>query len=140
MSLKIHSTNNTIKKMYKSLNLEYNDDIYVNDDITLLNKFKEILYSVNLPSQLKNKEEHQYSNIEKLVVGDHITVEYMPCSQRYIDNYPPCCGILLYVDVDNYDGVIFTCDSEGNDLYQSFILPGCHYFGMDLGYYMFFRK
>ena len=74
-------------------------------------------------------------------IGDNISVDYCPYSQKYID----------YYEEQGFEGKIIFIDNENNNMFvmlnepDSIIIKslerlGCHYFGMTPSYTFFIKK
>jgi hypothetical protein len=128
-----------------NINMCYFKIIHLNL-VKLLNKLASQLIFVN-HGKLYNSHllffELNSSNNE-LWYGDLVSIEYTPCSQKYIDHYNQqnFIGKLLYLDVNPENNVIvngFLYD-EVNNIIRSIKTEGCHYMGMDDSYIFFIKK
>lgn len=141
MNLNICPTQSTINKIIEEfkITLQEDENIYTSEEFK--KKLIERTYLLLLDDFVgEYVDSKKYLNVNDLNVGDKVCVEYMPYSQRYIPNYPPVNGMILFLDYEKRDGLIYTYDEYGKEMVQSIILPGCSYYGDSLGYDYFFHR
>jgi hypothetical protein len=123
MYFDIQSSNITIKKLFNFFDIKINKNPTQEDyqkleeklyDI-VKRKYDENIYDINNGQKFK-KSTVQITNI---CLGDFIEIKYTPPSVKYINDYPQLSGIVIYIDPDNNDGLIYS-NNCGFEIIYSF--------------------
>jgi hypothetical protein len=138
MHLSIQSSNKTIKEIFRNFDIELKNHFPTIEEYNNL-KFK--LFNCNYGGKYnleKNKCKGKKSvQIKDLCVGDFVEIEYIPPSIKYLKDYPDLRGIVIYIDHNNHDGLIYSIEGETEIIY-SIARDYCGY-GYDYSHILFYN-
>jgi hypothetical protein len=121
MHLSIQSSNTTIRKIYRHFDIQLKTQFpTIEDDNNLKIKLFDIIRNYTEKYNFgKNKfRMRTIVQIKDLCVGDFIEIGYTPPSIKYLKDYPELSGIVIYVDNDNNDGLIYSNEHGTETVYS----------------------
>lgn len=117
MYFDIQSTNETIKKLFNNFNIKIGVHPNLDDYKKLGEKLKDIIKIYNDENK-NNFIKSPIAEIKNLCLGDYIEISYIPPSIKYLNDYPKLYGIVIYIDIDNNDGLIYSNNGVYEKIYS----------------------
>ena len=121
----------------RQLNLKFEE---ISRDVCLNNTWKIKVGETQTHKSINNTD-NNYLTLNDIHVGDIISVNYTPSSQRYIEYYDDLNitkGIVLFIDIENDNAIILIETKRRNSsntwTIKSLTREGCHFFGMSRCY------
>ncbi len=138
MFFDIQSSYITIKKLFSFFDIKISSNPTSEEYKILEEKLDEIIKNNFMEKMLFSspKNNFQKSNVQIMDInlGDFIEIEYIPPSIKYLNDYPKLSGIVIYIDANNNDGLIYS-NKRGLEIISSFSRSYCGYgYGYDLSH------
>jgi hypothetical protein len=137
----IHSSEEFIKKFCATYDLDNSKsfsevmrDFFVNAKNEKSEAYRQFIsdFKENRKPEIKEN----YVLLNRLNLGNNITVTYSPMSQKYIDHYEgqTISGRIIYIDEENDDLLLLDAKDDKYIVY-SMERANCSYYGTSRGYF-----
>ncbi len=127
MYFDIQSSNKTIKKLFNYFDINAKNFPDLQDYYKLGEKLKDIIKKYHTENICENNFlKSSITDFKNLCLGDFIEIEYTPPSIKHLNDYPKLYGIVIYIDNDNNDGLIYSNDNFHEQI-QSISRKYCGY-------------
>lgn len=139
----ILSEESTLEEFIKLYNLKTKAgdlETTFNEFINKLSKIsKKTLLTIYPFDKTANLNENKSTivSLDKVTIGDTVSISYYPDSQKYIEEYElkSRIGKVIYVDNNKDDLLIWSYDKNKSTYhFESLVVEGCSYFGHSRGY------
>lgn len=122
MYFDIQSSEQTVKTLFNNFNIKTGNNPNVEDYKKLDAKLRDMIdiyYNEKIyDSNYKKNLSKSSIGIHNLCIGDLIEIEYIPPSMKYLNDYPKLYGIVIYIDIDNNDGLIYSNNGVYEKIYS----------------------
>jgi hypothetical protein len=138
MHFSIQSSNKTIKEIFRNFNIELKNHFPTTEEYNNLKlKLSNSEYNRKYNFEKKKFNVKKSTQIKDLYVGDFVEIEYIPPSIKYLKDYPELRGIVIYVDYNNNDALIYSNENNIETIY-SIARDYCGY-GYDYSHILFYN-